>query len=77
MLSDCSQNEVRSSQVIVGNLSSLEIDSNHLSYERLSSMLYVGMDGIGLDGMVVMGNRYSKSTTGANNYKNSLTIVKA
>ena len=40
-------------------------------------MLYVGMDGIGLDGMVVMGNRYSKSTTGANNYKNSLTIVKA
>ena len=48
MLSDCSQNEVRSSQVIVGNLSSLEIDSNHLSYERLSSMLYewMGMDGI-------------------------------
>ena len=43
MLSDCSQNEVRSSQVIVGNLSSLEIDSNHLSYERLSSMLYVWM----------------------------------
>ena len=45
-------------------------------------MLYVGMggiglDGIGLDGMVGIRSRYSKSTTGANNYKNSLTIVKA
>ena len=37
----------------------------------------IALDGIGLDEMVVIGNRYSKSTTGANNYKNSLTIVKA
>ena len=65
MLSDCSQNEVRSSQVIVGNLSSLEIDSNNLSYERLSSMLYVSW--MGWDGMVIRGHRYSKSTFGANN----------
>ena len=47
-----------------------------ISIERRCSTI-LPMDGIGLDGMVVIGNRYSKSTTGANNNKNSLTIVKA
>ena len=51
MKSKCSQNVVRSSLVILGHFSSLEDDSDHLSYERSSLMLYVGMDRWdGLDG---------------------------
>ena len=36
--------------------------------ERSSSQLYVdGWDGIGIEWMVIIGRRYSKSTFGANN----------
>ena len=38
----------------------------HLRNERLSSLLYVGW----LDGMVVIGHRYSRSTFGAKNDDN-------
>ena len=39
-------------------------------------MLYVGMDGMGWDGMVVIGHRFSKSTFGANNTKYKLEVQK-
>ena len=55
----------------MGHLSSLEVDSDHLSYEKSSLMIYVGIgmgwDGIWLDEMVIIGDRYSKSTFGAKN----------
>ena len=38
-----------------------------INHERSSSILHVGLDGIGLDRMVKIGHRYSKSTFGANN----------
>ena len=45
MQSECSENVVRSNKVILGQVRSLEVDSDHLSYERWSSMLYMdGMD---------------------------------
>ena len=57
----------RWSQMALNHLVSYQVILGHLSYERSSSMLHVGMDGwMGWDWMVIIGHGYSKSTFGAN-----------
>ena len=55
-----------SSSVILGHFKSLEVDSDIQSFEVVLNAIG-GWDWIGLDGMVFIGRRYSKSTFGAYN----------